>query len=68
MDNIPAKILKISADIIAPTLTAIFYLSLNSFTYIDSWKKARVTPIFKYDDRQKCDNYRPISILRTDNR
>ena len=34
-----------------------------SLTYIDSWKKARVTPIFKYDDRQKCDNYRPISIL-----
>ena len=63
MDNIPAKTLKISADIIAPTLTAIFNLSLNSCTYIDSWKKARITPIFKSEDRQKCDNYRPISIL-----
>ena len=63
MDNIPAKILKISADIIAPSLTAIFNLSLNSCTYIDEWKKARITPIFKSEDRQKCDNYRPISIL-----
>ena len=60
MDNIPAKILEISADIIAPSLiTAIFNLSLNSCTNIDSWKKARVTPIFKSEDRQKCDNYRP---------
>ena len=54
MDNIPAiKILKISADIIAPSLTAIFNLSLNSCTYIDAWKKARITPIFKSVDRQK---------------
>jgi sarcosine oxidase/L-pipecolate oxidase len=32
-------------------------------TYSDSWKKARITPIFKSEVRQKCDNYRPISIL-----
>ena len=57
MDTISAKILKISADIIAQSLTAIFNLSLNSCTYIDAWKKTRITPIFK------CDNYRPISIL-----
>jgi hypothetical protein len=63
MDNIPAKILKILADIRAPSLTSIFNLSLNSCTYIDSWEKARITPIFKSGDRQKCDYYRPISIL-----
>ena len=32
-------------------------------TYTDSWKKAWITPIFKSEIRQKCDNYRPISIL-----
>ena len=63
MDSIPAKILKMSADIIAPSLTAIFNLSLNSGIYIDAWKKARVTPIFKSENRPKCENYRPISIL-----
>jgi hypothetical protein len=63
MDNIPAKILKMSADIIAPSLTAIFNLSLNSCTYVNAWKMARITPIFKSENRQKCENYRPISIL-----
>jgi hypothetical protein len=46
MDNGPAKILQISANIIAPSLTAIFNLSVNLCTYIDAWKKARITPIF----------------------
>ena len=31
--------------------------------FIDDWKKARVIPIYKSDDRKKCENYRPISIL-----
>ena len=30
---------------------------------MDEWKKAWVTPIYKSDDRLKCENYRPISIL-----
>ena len=63
MDSIPAKILKMSADIIAPSFTVIFNLSLNSGIYIDTWKKTRVTPIFKSENRKKCENYRPISIL-----
>ena len=63
LDKIPAKVLKLSADIISPSLTYIFNRSLETGTYIDDWKKARVIPIFKSDDRQKCENYRPISIL-----
>ena len=27
------------------------------------WKRARVTPIYKSEDKKKCENYRPISIL-----
>ena len=30
---------------------------------MDDWKKAWVVPIFKSEDRKKCENYRPISIL-----
>ena len=63
LDKIPAKVLKLSADIISPSLTYIFNRSLETGTYIDDWKKARVIPIFKSDDRRKCENYRPISIL-----
>ena len=63
LDKIPAKILKLSANIIAPSLTFIFNLSLATGIYIDEWKQARVTPIFKSGDRRQCENYRPISVL-----
>ena len=29
----------------------------------DDWKIARVTPIFKYDNKTDCGNYRRISII-----
>ena len=63
LDKIPAKILKLFAEIIAPSLTYIFNLSLESGIYINEWKRARVTPIYKSEDKTKCENYRPISIL-----
>ena len=63
MDSIPARVLKISAEIISPSLTWIFNLCIKTGVYIDDWKKAWVVPIFKSEDRKKCENYRPISIL-----
>ena len=63
LDKIPAKILKLSYDIIAPSLAFIFNLSLETGIYVDDWKRARVIPIYKAEDKRKCENYRPISIL-----
>ena len=63
MDNIPAKVLKITANIIAPSLTYIFNISLQSGIYVDDWQLAKIIPIYKSEDRKKCENYRPISIL-----
>ena len=63
IDNIPAKVLKISAEVVGPALTWIYNLSIKTGIYVDEWKKAWVMPIFKSEDRQKCENYRPISIL-----
>ena len=63
MDGIPAKILKVIASFIAPSLTFIFNLSIRTGTYIDEWKLARVIPIYKSEDKRKCENYRPISVL-----
>ena len=54
------KVLKISADIIAPSLTKIFKLSLPTSIFIGDWELARVQPMYK-SDRNKCENYRPIS-------
>ena len=63
VDSIPARVLKISADIIAPSLVEIFNLSLKTGIFVHEWKKAWVLPIYKSADRRKCGNYRPISIL-----
>ena len=61
---IPPRPLKIAADIIAPSLTWIFNLSLKTGIFVDAWKKACVLPIYQYTgDRRLCENYRPISIL-----
>ena len=29
----------------------------------DDWKTSRVVPLFKFDNREEMDNYRPISVL-----
>ena len=47
IDNLPAKILKLSTDLIAPSLTYIFSSSLECGEFVDEWKKALVTPIYK---------------------
>ena len=56
MDNIPAKVLKITANIIAPSLTYIFNISLQSGVYVDNWKLAKIIPIYKSEDRKKWEN------------
>ena len=63
VDKIRANVLKLSADIIAPSLTTIFKQSLHTGIFVNDWKLARVQPIYKSEDRSKCENYRPISIL-----
>ena len=42
LDKIPAKMLRIAADIIAPSLTYIFNLSLSTGVFVENWKDTRV--------------------------
>ena len=63
VDKISNKILKLTAQHIYESLTAIFNLSFQSNTVPDDWKVAKVTPIFKTDDRCDTNNYRPISVI-----
>ena len=59
----PGNLLKIAADILAPSLTKIFNKSLSTGIYPNDWKLARVVPVFKSGDRSDMNNYRPISII-----
>ena len=52
-----------STEIISPSLTWIFNLSIETGIYVEEWEKAWVLTISKTEDRQKWENYRPISIL-----
>ena len=53
---------KIIHCIVEP-LCHIFNLSLASAIYPQPFKLAKVIPVFKKGDPDKCNNYRPISIL-----
>lgn len=63
LDNIPPRLLKDSATIIAKPLTKIINASLMTEVVPDVWKRAKVTPVFKKGKRSEMDNYRPISVL-----
>ncbi len=62
-DGLANVFLKIGFPVIAESLCAIFNLSLATGTFPDSWKIARVAPIFKSGQQDDCSNYRPISVL-----
>ncbi|XP_071941144.1 uncharacterized protein [Antedon mediterranea] len=63
LDNIPARFLKDGANIIVQPITHIVNLSLSLKVFPNDMKFAKVTPLFKKNNRQEVSNYRPISIL-----
>ena len=48
---------------VAKSLLTIFNTSLETSKFPDTWKTARVAPIFKDGDKSIRSNYRPISVL-----
>ena len=47
LDKIPNKLLKIAADVIAPSLTEIYTKSIYTGIFPSEWKEARVAPVYK---------------------
>ena len=62
-DNISSYFLKLALPLIENSLAFLFNTSIETSRFPDSWKVARVTPIFKDGDRADKSNYRPISVL-----
>ena len=63
LDKIPCKLLKIAADIVAPSLTSIFNQSISVGIFPIDWKLARVSPVFKKGKKSDLNNYRPTSVI-----
>ena len=62
-DRIPGKLLRDAAEVIAPSLSAIFNASINTGIFPQDFKIAIISPIHKAGSKTNCDNYRPISVL-----
>ena len=61
--SIPVSLLKILSSIIAKPLEILYNLSFSSGTVPDSFKMARVIPVYKSGSSSSLSNYRPISLL-----
>ena len=59
-DSYSPKVIKSVMHSIVQPLTDIFNMSFSSGIFPDRLKVARVTPIFKADDKQIVSNYRPV--------
>ena len=62
-NGIPVRLLKETADQIAPSLTMLLNKSLRLGIFPEDWKLANIVPIFKKGKRGFVENYRPISLL-----
>ena len=62
-DGIPAFIMKQCINDYITPLTHLINLSINEGTFPDELKIAKVIPLYKSDNEQSINNYRPISVL-----
>ena len=63
--GIPNKALKDSTDIIAPSLIDIFNFSVETKVFPNEMKVGKVAPVYKSEEIDDLNNYRPISVLPT---
>ena len=62
-NSIPTNILKNNIVDLAEPLEIILNMSLNEGVFPQLMKLGNVCPIFKKSDKNKCENYRSISLL-----
>ena len=61
-DQIQSRMLKSSAEHIAPVLASLYQQSIQEGNIPDDWRNANVIPIYKKGDRTQASNYCPVSL------
>ena len=61
-DEIPPRLLKELADVLAGPIAIIMNKSIQEGNLPSIWKKANVVPIFKKGKKNMAGNYRPVSL------
>jgi retron-type reverse transcriptase len=61
--NIPIHVIKKLSEVIAPHLAKYFNKCLQEGHFPDELKTGRISPIYKKEDEQLLENYRPVSTL-----
>ena len=61
-DEVNARMLKELKDVVAPFLTHLFQISLDTGVVPKDWRGADVSPIYKKGERYIPANYRPVSL------
>ena len=64
-DKISIQMLKICGDSLCRPLELIFNDCLANGIFPFDWKKGNTVPVHKKNDKQRLNNYRPISLLPT---
>ena len=65
IDGLIPGILKMAADVLAPSITALINKSIETATFLSHLKVAKIFQIYKSGTKADPTNYRPISILPT---
>ena len=63
VDKIPAKLIRDAEAELAPSINYLVNKSIKDSVVPAQWKVARVSPLYKAEDRLQTENYRPISVL-----
>jgi hypothetical protein len=62
-NSIPIKVLKLLQHVLSKPLEILFNASFATGIVPQSFKIARIIPVFKKGDYRSLNNYRPISLL-----
>ena len=61
--DIPIKVVKRSAHVISPILKTYYNILMSTGKFPEIFKVGKIMPIYKKNDEQMFENYRPISTL-----